>query len=95
MLVIAYLAGGDELKGTERAAHVGDIGLELVESIGDVGLDLGRLLARRAVARDLVESRHGCGYGGEDERVCCSRYDFKHNFSEVGASAGSVQLMEQ
>ena len=57
-MVVAYLAGGDELKRTERAAHVGDVGLELVKSSGDVGLDFRRLLARRAVARDLVEGRH-------------------------------------
>jgi len=61
-LVFSYLAGGDELERTKRAAHVGDVLLELIESVGDVGLDLRWVLARRAVARDLVECgrRHGC-----------------------------------
>ena len=61
-MVFSYLAGGDELERTKRAAHVGDVAFELVESRSDVGLDLRWVLARRAVARDLVECgrRHGC-----------------------------------
>lgn len=51
----SYLAGGDELKGPEGGLHVGDVGLELVESSGDAGLDLIGLGPRGGVGRDLVK----------------------------------------
>ena len=65
--VSSYLAGGDELERSQRALHVRDVGLEVVESIGDARLDLGGVLPRRAVGSDLVQGgrRHfGGSVGG-------------------------------
>lgn len=55
MWLSSYLAGGDELQRPQSSAHVGDVGLELVQSGGNVGLDLIGLGPRWAVGRDLVE----------------------------------------
>jgi len=60
----SYLAGRDELQRPESAAHVWDVGLELLECSCDLSLDLGRVLPRWAVGSDLVERGcHGCGVG--------------------------------
>lgn len=53
----SYLASGDELERAQRAPHVGDVGLEVVERIGDARLDLGRVLPRGAIGSDLVQGR--------------------------------------
>lgn len=60
---MSYLASRHELQRPQRGPHVWDVGLEVVESIGDAGLDFRRVLPRRAVGRNLVESglRHDCG----------------------------------
>ena len=50
-----YLTCRYELQRTQSTAHVGDVGLELIEGGGDVDLDFGRVGSRRAVRRDLVE----------------------------------------
>lgn len=69
----SYLASGDKLQRAQSALHVGDVGLEIIESIGDARLDLGRVLPRRAVGGDLVEGgrRHvgGCVEGCRSEDV--------------------------
>lgn len=52
---ISYLSRAHELQRPEGALHVRDVGLELIQGSCDVGLDLGRVLPRRAVGRDLVE----------------------------------------
>ena len=54
-LVSSYLTCRHELKGTQSALHVGDVGLELIQRRSDVGLDLGWLRPRGAVGRDLIE----------------------------------------
>ena len=59
----SYLSRTDEVQWPQGSAHVRDIGLEVIEGIGDICLDLGGLLPRWAVRRDLVQSsgRHGDG----------------------------------
>lgn len=66
----SYLAGGDELQRPQGAAHVRDVGLELVDGIGDAGLNLAGVGARRRVGGDLVKGggRHGCGVDGRGWR---------------------------
>lgn len=62
----SHLSGRDELQGSEGRLEVGSVGLEIVKSASDAGLELRRVLARRAVRRDLVQSgTHDCGF-------CCS-----------------------
>ena len=60
----SYLASRDELEGTKSSLEVGNVGLEIVECVGDTRLDLGRVLPRWAVGRNLVQGgrRHvgGC-----------------------------------
>ena len=51
----SYLASRDELQRSQRAPHVWDVGLQVVESVGYARLDLGRILPRRAVWRDFVQ----------------------------------------
>ena len=59
----SYLARRDKLQGPKGTLHVRDVGLELIQGGGDAGLDLGGLLPRWAVGRDLVECllRHDGG----------------------------------
>ena len=56
-----YLTSGHELQGPERALHVGDVGLQVVDRAGDAGLQLGGVLPRGARGRDLVDVSHDCG----------------------------------
>lgn len=58
-MCLSYLASRNELERPQRAAHVRDVGLEIIESSGDAGLDLRGALPRWAVGGDLVErGRH-------------------------------------
>ena len=57
----AYLTSRHELQGPERAFHVGDVGLQVVDRAGDAGLQLGRVLPRGAGGRNLVDVSHDCG----------------------------------
>jgi len=50
------LTSGDELKRSQGRLQVWDVGLEFVEGGCDAGFQLGRMLPRRAVVGDLVES---------------------------------------
>lgn len=59
-LSIAYLSSRNDLKGSERGLEVGSASLKVVESSSNLSLELGRLCARWAVRRDLVEGTHGC-----------------------------------
>ena len=52
------LARRCELKGSQSGLHVGGVGFQVIDGIGDAGLQLRRMLARRAVGRDLVEMGH-------------------------------------
>jgi hypothetical protein len=52
---LSYLAGRDKLQRAQRTLQVGDIVLEVSQRVGDAGLNLGRVLPRRAVGRDLVQ----------------------------------------
>lgn len=36
----SYLTSSDELQSAESASHVGDVGLEIMESIGNASLNL-------------------------------------------------------
>ena len=65
----SYLARRHELQRPQGTAHVGNVGLQLIEGGCDLGLDLGGLGPRRAVGRDLVQCllRHDAG----DIRRCC------------------------
>jgi len=58
-LFLSYLASGHKGQGTESRAHIGDVGLQVVEGIGNLSLDLIGLLPRRAVGRNLVKSLGG------------------------------------
>ena len=51
----SYLTSRNELQRSQRAPHVWDVGLQVVESVGYARLDLGRILPRRAVWRDFVQ----------------------------------------
>ena len=51
----SYLTSRNELQRSQRAPHVWDVGLQVVESVGNARLDLGRILPRRAVWRDFVQ----------------------------------------
>ncbi len=61
--VYSHLTGRDELQRPEGDLEIGSVGLELVESSGNAALQLRRVLAGRAVRRDLVE-RRGTHVGG-------------------------------
>ena len=49
------------MKRSKCDLEVGRVGLQVVERTGDAGLELGRVLARWARGRDLVEGTHDCG----------------------------------
>jgi hypothetical protein len=72
-LSCSYLACRDKLQWSQRALHVGNVGLEVVECIGNAGLDLRGRLPRWAVRGDLVEGgrRHDGGLlsGGRSKSV--------------------------
>lgn len=51
----SHLLSVDELQRTQRRLEVGGVGLQVMEGRGDLGLELRRVLARRAIGRDLVE----------------------------------------
>ena len=51
----SYLTSRDELQRSQRAPHVWDVGLQVVESVSNTRLDLGRVLPRRAIWRDFVQ----------------------------------------
>lgn len=53
----SHLTGRHNLQRPEGGLEIGSVALELVKSGRDAGLQLGRVLARRAVGRDLVELR--------------------------------------
>lgn len=57
----SHLTRRYKLQWPQRTSHIRDVGLEVVESVGDTGFQLGRVLPRRAVGRDLVKSSHVCG----------------------------------
>jgi hypothetical protein len=63
------------LKGSESSLQIGGVGLEVVKSARNAGLKLRRLLARRAVCRDLVDGAHGCG-GCRERKFCSSAVTF-------------------
>lgn len=75
----SYLACRHELQRPQSTAHVGDVGLELIEGGCDLRLDLGGFGPRWAVGRDLVECllRHGAGGGWcrreEGEQRCFAK----------------------
>ena len=71
----SYLAGGDELQRPQGAAHVRDVGLELVDGIGNAGLDLAGVGARRRVGGDLVESGGHVGGWLATRMVRSGRFD--------------------
>jgi len=50
------LASGNELQWPQRAAHVGDVGLQVVDCRGNAELSVRRGRPRRAVGCNLVES---------------------------------------
>lgn len=51
----SHLAGRHESQRPEGGLEIGRVVLEIVQSASDAELQLGRVLARRAVGRDLVE----------------------------------------
>jgi hypothetical protein len=55
------------LKGSQCGLQVGGVGLEVIESASDADLELGRVRARWARGRDLVEGTHDCGCREEFE----------------------------
>lgn len=63
---LSYLARAGELEWPQARLHVGNVGLEVVESIGDALLDLRGAGPRGGVGGDLVEgwSRHVGGGRG-------------------------------
>lgn len=56
----AHLTRRNKLQWPQRTPHIGNVRLEIVERVGDASLQLGRVLPRRAVGRDLVKSSHDC-----------------------------------
>lgn len=56
----SYLTSRGKLQGPKRGLQIGRVVLQVEESTGDRGLQLGRVLPRRRVVRDLVESSHDC-----------------------------------
>jgi hypothetical protein len=56
----SHLAGRHELQWPECGLEVSSIALQIVKSTGNLLLQIGRVLARRAVRRDLVGRTHGC-----------------------------------
>lgn len=83
----SHLSGRDELQRPQRDLEIGGVGLEVVQGASDVGLQLGRVLPRRAVGGDLVDT-HGCGVDltMRDEIRECSLSEKK---SRVGFLGGS------
>lgn len=62
--VASYLTRRHKLQWTKRGAHVGDIGLEVVQGSGDAAFHLAGLGPRGRVERDLVQ---GLGRHGEED----------------------------
>lgn len=59
------------MQRAQRALHVGDVGLEVVESVSNARLDLRGVLPRRAVGSNLVQRRRR-HIGGFVEAYRCS-----------------------
>jgi hypothetical protein len=60
-LCVAHLSCGNELKWSESDFQIGRVCFEIIQSTSNADLQLGRVLARRARGRDLVEGAHDCG----------------------------------
>jgi hypothetical protein len=85
----SYLTRRHKLQWTERGAHVGHVGLEVVQGGSDAALNLAGLGPRWRVGRDLVQ-----GLGRHDEERCVDgevRRAWKfENIDESGEDLGFV-----